>query len=250
MPSTTRAAELRAGAAAVAPMLIGVVPFGLVAGASPVDQGLGGGAAVGFSTIVFAGASQLAAIDVLGDGGSALLAALAAWTINLRILLYSASLAPHLAHEPRRTRLGVAYLLTDQAYAVSIQRWTAEGGSPPERRVPFYLGGALLLWVSWQLATLAGIVVGPVVPDDVPLAFAVPLVFLVLLIPAITSRPAVVAAVVGGAAAVAAAEAGIAEASIMVGALAGIVAGTVAEVAAMRRRIEPPTEGLDVGSHQ
>jgi predicted branched-subunit amino acid permease len=89
--------ELRAGAAAVAPMLVGVVPFGLVAGASPVDQGLGGAAAIGFSMIVFAGASQLAAIDVLGDGGSALVAVLAALTINLRMLLYSASLAPYLS---------------------------------------------------------------------------------------------------------------------------------------------------------
>ena len=89
----------RAGAVSIAPMLVGVVPFGLVAGASPVDQGLGGAAAVGFSTIVFAGASQLAAIDVLGDGGSAFLAALAAWTINLRMVLHSASLAPHLARE-------------------------------------------------------------------------------------------------------------------------------------------------------
>ncbi len=239
--------ELRAGAASVAPMLVGVVPFGLVAGASPVELGLGGGAAVGFSTIVFAGASQLAAIDVLGDGGSALVAALAAMTINLRMLLYSASLAPHLAHETLRTRLGIAYLLTDQAYAVSIQRW--EGGtSPPERRVPFYLGAGLALWGSWQLATIAGVVLGPVVPDDVPLEFAVPLVFLVLLIPALRSVPAVVAAVAGGLAAVATLETGAAKASIMVGAVVGIAAGTVADVILERRAGGPPTAGLDVGA--
>ena len=220
---------LRDGAAAVAPMLVGVVPFGLVAGASPVDQGLGGGAAVGFSTIVFAGASQLAAIDVLGDGGSALVAALAAWTINLRMLLYSASLAPHLAVETIRTRLGVAYLLTDQAYAVSIRRWSL-GEEPQKERVPYYLGAGLLLWGSWQLSTIAGILIGPVVPEDVPLEFAVPLVFLVLLIPALTSMPAVVAGVAGGLAAVVAAEAGAGTGSIMVGAIAGITAGTVAEL--------------------
>ena len=221
--------ELRAGAAAVAPMLVGVVPFGLVAGASPVDQGLGGGAAIGFSTIVFAGASQLAAIDVLGDGGSAVVAALAAWTINLRMLLYSASLAPHLATESIPTRLGMAYVLTDQAYAVSIQRWSL-GEEPSDKRVPYYLGAALTLWVSWQLATVAGILIGPVVPEDVPLEFAVPLVFLVLLIPALISAPAVVAAVVGGLAAVVAAEAGAATSSIMIGAIVGIAAGTVAEL--------------------
>jgi len=216
-------------------MIVGVVPFGLVAGATPVEHGLGGGVAVGLSTIVFAGASQLAAADVLGDGGSALLAALAAWTINLRMLLYSASLAPHLAQERVRTRLGVAYLLTDQAYAVSIQRWSL-AEEQRERRVPYYLGAGLLLWGIWQLSTLAGVVLGPVVPDEIPLGFAVPLVFLVLLVPALSSAPAVVAAAAGGVGAVLSAEAGAGKVSIMVGAVTGIVAGTIAELVRDRRR--------------
>src|SRR5438132_11445083 len=130
-------------------MPVGVLPFGLVAGATPVTHGLGGAVAVGFSVIVFAGASQLAAIDVLGSGGSAFVAAVAAWTINLRLLLYSASLAPHLARERLRTRLWVAYLLTDQAYAVCIGRWGL--GDDPHRRVPYYLVAALLTWGSLQL---------------------------------------------------------------------------------------------------
>jgi predicted branched-subunit amino acid permease len=228
MSAPTVRDDLRAGARAVAPMLVGIVPFGLVAGATPVTHDLGGAVAVGFSVIVFAGASQLAAIDVLGSGGSALVAALAAWTINLRLLLYSASLAPHLARERLRTRLWVAYLLTDQAYAVCISRWGR--GDDPHRRVPYYLGAALLLWSSWQLSTIAGVLIGATVPDDVPLEFAVPLVFLVLLIPAITGRPAAVAAVVGGLAAVAGAEAGAGKLSIMVGAVSGIAAGALAEL--------------------
>src|SRR4051812_33486778 len=166
MFAPTVRADLRAGARAVAPMLVGVVPFGLVAGANPVTNGLGGGVAVGFSVIVFAGASQLAAIDVLSSGGSALVAALAAWTINLRLVLYSASLAPHLARERLRTRLAVAYLLTDQAYAVCISRWGQD--DDPHRRVPYFLGGALTLWGSWQLATIGGVLIGKSVPDDLP----------------------------------------------------------------------------------
>ena len=227
--------DFRAGAAAVAPMLLGVVPFGLVAGATPPADGFGGGAAVGFSTIVFAGASQLAALEVLANGGSAVVATIAACTINLRMLLYSASLAPYLASEPLPRRLGLAYLMTDQAYAVSVARW-GQGGPPaePARRVPYYLGGALLLWASWQLSTIVGVVVGSSVPDDIPLDFAVPLVFLVLLVPTLTTMPAVVAAVVGGAAAVMTAEAGSANLSIVVGAVSGIAAGAVTE--AMRDR--------------
>jgi predicted branched-subunit amino acid permease len=228
MPTGEVRADLRAGARAVAPMLVGVIPFGLVAGATPVNDGLGGGVAVGLSVIVFAGASQLAATDVLGSGGSALVAAMAAWTINLRLLLYSASLAPHLARERLRTRLWIAYLLTDQAYAVCVSRWGAD--DDPDRRVPYYLGAALLLWASWQLSTIAGVVVGATVSDEVPLEFAVPLVFLVLLVPAITGRPAATAAAVGGLGAVVAAELGAGSLSLMVGAIAGIAAGTLAEL--------------------
>ena len=239
--------EFRAGAVAVAPMLVGVVPFGLVAGATPATNGLGGGAAVGLSTIVFAGASQLAAADVLGNGGSALVAILAACTINLRMLLYSASLAPHLAAEPLRRRMAAAYLLTDQAYAVSITRWTTDGDRP-ERRLPFYFGSALLLWAVWQVSTVVGVLVGSAVPEDLPLDFAVPLVFLVLLVPAVTSRPAAVAALFGGGVAVAAAQAGAGPLSVMAGAVAGIVAGATAETVLDRRRPpeddgEPPAGG-------
>jgi predicted branched-subunit amino acid permease len=237
MSAPTARDDFLAGARAVAPMLVGVVPFGLVAGATPVTHGLGGAVAVGFSIIVFAGASQLAAIDVLGSGGSAFVAAVAAWTINLRLLLYSASLAPHLARERLRTRLWVAYLLTDQAYAVCISRWGRD--DDPQRRVPYFLGAALLLWGSWQLSTIAGVLIGATVPDDVPLEFAVPLVFLVLLVPAITGRPAAIAAIVGGVAAVIGAEAGAGKLALMVGALSGIVAGTLAEV-----RWPPATSGV------
>jgi predicted branched-subunit amino acid permease len=226
--------DVRAGAVAIAPMLVGVVPFGLVAGATPTSEGLGAGAAVGFSTIVFAGASQLAAIDVLADGGSAVVAVVAACTINLRMLLYSASLAPYLAGEPLRRRLAAAYVLTDQSYAVCITRWV--GADEPRRRLPYYFGGALLLWSSWQASTVAGAVLSSAVPEDLPLDFAVPLVFLVLLVPALVSRPAVVAAAVGGGAAVVAAEAGVGSLSILVGALSGIAAGAAAEARAERRR--------------
>jgi predicted branched-subunit amino acid permease len=246
MMPAVRFDEVRAGARAIAPMLVGVAPFGLVAGATPATNGMGGGAAIGLSTIVFAGASQLAAADVLGDGGSALVATLAACTINLRILLYSASLAPHLAREPLGKRLAAAYLLTDEAYAVSITRWTTDGEAP-ERPLPFYVGAALLLWAVWQVSTVLGVVIGAAVPKDLPLDFAVPLVFLVLLVPAISSRPAAVAAMAGGLAAVAAAEAGAGPLSVMFGAVAGIAAGAFAEVVVERRRPPDPAGAVTEG---
>jgi len=223
-------AEARAGAVSIAPMLLGVVPFGLVAGAAPVAGGLGGGAALGLSTIVFAGASQLAATDVLAGGGSVLVAVLAAWTINLRMVLYSASLAPFLSHEPLRRRLVAAYLLTDQAYALAVSRWPAEERA--EARLPFYLAAGGVLWVGWQASVAAGVLAGRAVPDDVPLDFAIPLVFLVLLVPVLTTAPAAAAAAASAVAAVTAAQLGAGPLSVMAGAAAGMAAGATAELAA------------------
>ncbi len=237
MSSSGRATSspFRAGAAAVAPMLIGVAPFGLVAGATPAVNGLGGAVAIGFSTIVFAGASQLAAIGVLSDGGSAFVAVLTACTINLRMLLYSASLAPYFSGERLRERLGVAYLLTDQAYAVSITDWLDEDPSDRRpgtrsRRLRYYLGAGVSLWAVWQVSTVVGLLVGRAVPEAAHLDFAVPLVFLVLLVPTVTTRPAVVAMCTGGGAAVLAGELGAGPLAVIIGSLVGIVAGALVDV--------------------
>jgi predicted branched-subunit amino acid permease len=258
MSTPSARAEVAAGAKAVAPMLIGVIPFGLVAGATPATTGLGGGISIGLSTIVFAGAAQLAAADALADGSSALVAVLAACTINLRLLLYSASLAPHVAKAPLRQRLLMAYVLTDQAYAVSITRWTDEadaeaGGGPPapglDHKLPYYFGAAILLWANWQICTILGVLVGSALPDSLPLDFAVPLVFLVLLIPTITSSSAAVAATAGGLAAMLADEVGAGHLAVVVGALAGIAAGAFTEIVVEHRAAPdltplPPDPGV------
>ncbi|MFA5564848.1 MAG: AzlC family ABC transporter permease [Acidimicrobiia bacterium] len=218
--------EIRSGARACVPMLIGVIPFGLVAGVTPVAKGLGFWSAMGMSTIIFAGASQLALVDVLASGGSALIAALAAWTINLRMLLYSASAAPYLAKESLPKRLAVSYLLFDQNYAISVAHWS---NRPAKAKAEFALGGGVLLGSAWIICTLVGALLGTAVPEWLPLDFAVPLVFLVLLVPAVVTKPALMAATVGGIGAVVAAEVGASHSSVIIGALLGIAAGTWAD---------------------
>jgi predicted branched-subunit amino acid permease len=208
-------------------MLIGIAPFGLVAGVAVAEAHLGVGVSIGLSTIVFAGASQLAMTHVLADGGAALVAVVAACTINLRMVLYSASLAPHLARERMGRRLIAAYVLTDQAYAVSITRWGDDDDQ--DVRFAFFVGAGFLLWGVWQVSTLIGVLIGGALPEWLHLDFAIPLVFLVLLVPTITDRPSVVTAVAGGAGAVIGAELGVGDMSILTGALSGIVAGVLAE---------------------
>jgi predicted branched-subunit amino acid permease len=129
-------------------------------------------------------------------------------------------------------------VLTDQAYALSVARWAE--GADRVGRLSDYLGAGWLLWASWQASTVAGVLVGGAIPDEVPLDFAVPLVFLVLLIPLVRTAPAVIAAVTGGVAAVATGEMGGETVSIIVGALAGIAAGSVADAVTERSRAASP----------
>jgi predicted branched-subunit amino acid permease len=221
---------MRARARAGIPIAIGVIPFGLVAGVAATEAGMGLGGAVAWSVGVFAGASQLAAIDLLDSGAPALVAAGAALLINLRFLMYSASLAPYLAPQPLGQRLGAAYPLTDQAFGLSIAAYVREPRSSGRERLHFYLGCAALMWTTWQVTTVIGAVVGSTVPESVPLDFSIPLVFLALLIPSVTDRPTVVAAAVAGVGTVLAGELGAGNAALVIGVTAGIVAGAAVDL--------------------
>ena len=218
------------GVRAVAPVLVGIVPFGLIAGAAAVRVGLSGVQAVGLSVVVFAGASQLAAIELLGSNARPAVVVATALVINLRMLMYSASIAPYFRETATRWRAGLAYLLTDQAYALAVTRF---GADRPVRRRWYYLGAALPLWAVWQVCTVLGVVAGARVPDSLPLSFAVPLTFLALLVPAVTDRASGAAAVVGGTAAVLGAGLPL-NLGLIAGAIGGVLAGLVVESGGMR----------------
>ncbi len=197
MPTRRLPAEIARGLRDVAPLLIGIIPFGLVAGAAAVEAGLRPLQAIGLSVVVFAGASQLAVIDLLGQNAALSIVVITGVVINLRILMYSASIAPSFQSFRPRWKAITAYVLTDQAYALSISRYAEKELSKTERR-RYYLTVALTLWIVWQICTIVGIIIGARVPDEWGLGFAVPLVFLSLLVPAAASRPAIAAALVGG----------------------------------------------------
>jgi len=213
------------GARTVAPVMVGIVPFGLVAGAAAVRVGLSGLHAVGLSVLVFAGASQLAAIELLGENTPAAVVVVTVLVINLRMTMYSASLAPYLQEFSTRWRAAMAYILTDQAYALSVAEFRADESV---NRKYYYLGTAVPLWVVWQICTVVGVVVGARVPDSLPLQFAVPLTFLAILVPTITDSPSAVAAAVGGSIAVVGSGLPL-NLGLITGAVTGVVAGLVVE---------------------
>jgi 4-azaleucine resistance transporter AzlC len=219
--------EFGQGIRDVIPLLLGIIPFGLIAGIATVNAGLGLAEAVGLSTIVFAGASQLATLDLIGRDAPLAIVVVTAVVINLRMLMYSASIAPHFQKLSSRMKATVAYFLTDQAYALAIARYQNEDSS---RSVAYYLGVAVTLWVVWQLMTIAGVVLGTSVPESLGLEFAVPLVFLALLIPAMEDGPTTVAGMVGGIVAVGAAGLPL-NLGLLVGATVGILAGLLTDAA-------------------
>ena len=195
--ASSPAAELRDGALALAPLLVGVAPFGVIYGVLALESGIPPAAAMAMSSVVFAGSSQFLLAQLAGLGAPGLVMVASVALVNLRHALYSASVAPSLSHLPRRWKAILAYLLTDEAYAAAIARLGREG----ENRHWFLLGAGLLLWSSWQVSTAAGILLGASLPRDLPLDFALPLTFIAIVVPMVRSRGALVAAVVAAAAA-------------------------------------------------
>lgn len=226
MPS--RRAVFAGGAAAVAPMLAVVAPFGMVAGLTAVGTGLSALQAMVMSATVFAGAAQLATLQLMADGAVPAVILLTALTINLRLVMYSASLAPHFQHLDRRWRLLLAGVLVDQNYALSINRYNrVDAGFEPHGHW-YFLGAGMALWLTWQASTAVGVFLGGGIPREWSLDFAIPLVFMVLLVPTLRDRAHVAAAVVGGVVATVARGLPL-HLGIVTGALSGIVAGCVFE---------------------
>jgi len=187
-----------AGAKGVLPILIGVVPFGLVAGAAVIQAGFGLAEAIGMSVIVFAGASQIAATALFGGGAPLWVALGTALVINARMFIYSTSIAPLLAEAPAWLRPILGYMLVDQNYASTM----TQGRHREDVSVIwYYFGGGAALWIVWQISSIAGALLGPFIPASWGLDFAVPLVFLAMLAPAMKDRTAIGVAVVTGIAA-------------------------------------------------
>jgi len=192
----SRRSEFVAGVRAEVPLLLGVAPFGMAFGAYAIEQGLSPALAMGMSVIVFGGASQFVGTQMMAAGEAGLLIVLVSALVNLRHMLYSASLAPHVDHLPVRWRTLLAYMLTDEAYAVGIQRY--RGDDPSVSKHWYVFGAMVALAVTWQVTTAIGIAAGAAVPDSWSLEFALPLTFIAIVVPEFRHRPALAAGAVAG----------------------------------------------------
>ncbi|MCL4272974.1 MAG: AzlC family ABC transporter permease [Anaerolineales bacterium] len=214
------------GVRAEIPLLIGVFPFGMIYGALALNAGLSAFASQMMSSIVFAGSAQFVTAQLVKDAAPGFVIILTIAVVNLRHMLYSASLAPYLKHLSLKWKFLLSYLLTDEAYAPSILQYEKEGVKPFSHW--FLLGAGISLWLTWQVSTALGIFLGTEMPDDIPLDFALPLTFIAMVVPILKKRPMVAAAVSAGVTALLAYNLPF-KLGLILAALVGILVGTVLE---------------------
>lgn len=218
--------RFREGIRAVAPLLLGTVPFGLIVGVTIAGTDIDNTAGWATSVIIFAGAAQLALIDLVDTGAIAAVLIATPIVINLRMAMYSAALATHFHKLSPLDRLWLPYLLTDQTFVMSMAHFRPD--EDPVTIKWYYLGVGTTLWTTWLLATSVGVVVGAEVPSGWSLDFTIALVFLALLARSIAARPALLAAVVGGAVAVLSLDMPNGT-GIMMATVAGVAAGSISD---------------------
>jgi len=184
------------GARGTLPILIGVIPFAMITGVGAVNVGMTFAEAMGMSVLVFAGASQLVVFQLMGAGSPWIIMVLTAWVINLRFTMYSATLAPYLQKLPAWRKAVLAYMLSDQAFGISLSHFAMTNKEVNHRW--YYFGSALTIWIAWQISAFIGALLGALVPASWGFDFAFPLSFMALMFAALRDRPTVIAALAGG----------------------------------------------------
>ncbi len=193
-----KSSEFIDGIKKISPILLGIFPFAIVSGIAAIDAGLSRFTAIAMSIIVYAGASQLAALHLIKSGAPFIIIILTAFIINLRFIMYSASIGQYFKKISLKWKALNSYLLTDQAYAISIIRFNEDNNIDNKHSHWFYFGAGATIWIAWEAGTLVGIFLGTKFPESWSLDFAVPLTFSALLAPAIKDKASIITAITAG----------------------------------------------------
>lgn len=176
------------------PFFIVIIPFGALFGVIATEAGMNLAQVMGFSVLVIAGASQLTALQLLTDHAPTLIVVVTALAVNLRMAMYSASLAPHLGAAPLWKRAIAAYVLFDQPYALSTIEFEKRPDRSTADKLSYFFGAGVPVAFSWYIATFCGAVLGEKIPSDLGVDFAVPITFLAVVAPMLKSLAHVAAA--------------------------------------------------------
>lgn len=174
------------GFKSVLPIISGIIPFGAVMGSSFSEAKLSIWQAMLMDTVVYAGAAQLATVNLMTLNAAVLVVLATGLIINLRFLLYSAAMSPLLHESKAIVKLFCAFTLTDQSYATMMAN--QDKFETNSQAVEFYMGTAVCMLVTWHIAVIAGFTFGNFAPPSWNLDYAVPLSFVALLVPTLKNR--------------------------------------------------------------
>ena len=163
----------------VSPLMIPVVPFGLIFGVLAIDIGFSPIETMAMSLIIFGGASQIVLLQLFSGGASSLVIISSVGAVNSRHLLYGAVVSEHLSDLKLIWKIIISYFLIDQAFAISNEYLKK---NKDKNRYFHLVGGGVTCWIIWQSTTFLGIILGAAIPEKLGLSFAVPLTFLALLV--------------------------------------------------------------------
>lgn len=214
------------------PYSMGFIPWALVTGIAMRSSGLSITESMGMNIIVYGGTAQLGTLPLIAHGAPVWLISLTALILNLRFLIFSATLAPAFKGIGRKHRWLSGYVLGDGVVAACASRLLTEQNTA--WRYGYYLGPSLWAWASWQLATLIGVLLAGSIPHNWSLGFMATIALLVLLIPMCRERSMLVSALVGGGMAVALRGLPL-RMGLFCGILIGMAAGYLAEQWANRK---------------
>jgi predicted branched-subunit amino acid permease len=220
-------ASIRNGVRAALPLSAGAFAFGTAYGVAVASSSFDDLAGALASVLIIAGAAQLAVVNLVDEGAPWFVIVGTALVINARLIMYSGALAPAFSEFPKRWRIPLAHLMTDQATVTALLRFDTE--KDPRRRMAFWVGAGGSFALLWIIGTLIGVSVGTAVPAELQIGFAVPLMFVALAVPTIRDRPALVAAAVGFSVTLLFRDAPL-NTSLLLGAAAGIAFGMLAKL--------------------
>ncbi len=229
MKSRTPLSEFVDGARDTIPMMVGATPFGVIFGTLVTAGPLHPWHGQLMSLAVFAGSSQFIALGLIASHASFAVIWATTLIVNLRHVLYSATLAPYVSRLPAPWRLALGALLTDEVFAVAYSHYRH---APPGEIGPHYfLGSGLSMYVNWQIWTLAGLLFGAAFPrlQSLGLDFAMVATFIAIVVPQLVSLRYIAAAATAGVVAVACAAL-----PYKLGLLAAVAAGVAVGVALSR----------------
>lgn len=192
-PATTKSPALK-GFVDGLPFIFAAGPFGLVFGVAAAEAGFDLAALMTMTVLVFAGAAQFTALAQMDQAAPVALVILAGLAVNLRMAMYSASIAPYLIETPLWKRAFISYLLVDNTYATGIAQFEGKPDMRPRDRLSYFVASAIPVAIVWTAASFIGAALGARIPASVPIDFAIPIAFLAIVAPMLKSLAHVAAA--------------------------------------------------------